>query len=408
VSDEYKPIRLLFVTAESWPTHRADVAVLFGKYLPRYGIESDLVAVQDAENSDIPHWHGGRSLLHQVSGGQARRRLTSFWHNIISILKVEADHYQAIQVRDLPIVAAVAVVAAKLKGIKFFYWMSFPMPEAQIQRAKDRGLSMGVMKYLTPLVQGVIGYFLLYRVVLPLSDHIFVQSNKMLEDVAQHGIAPTKMTVVNMGVDLETSSLDAIKPTDDPRLLGCRVLIYLGTLDPLRQVDILFEALALVRKQIENVLLVLAGDAEDDFQRNRLKDKAHQLGVDDALLWTGWLPIEQAWRYVRSAELGLSIFPRGVLLDSASPTKVVEYLALGIPVVANDNPDQALLLSEAGMGITIALTSENFAAAILELLTKDNKNDVAPEQRREYISRLRSYDVISIKLSKIYHSLFHS
>jgi glycosyltransferase involved in cell wall biosynthesis len=408
VSDEYKPIRLLFVTAEFWPTHRADVAVLFGKYLPRYGIETDLVAVQDAGVSGATPWRGGQSNIRLVSGGQARRRLVAFWHNIRSILQADAEDYQAIQVRDLPIVAAVAVVAAKLKGIKFFYWMSFPMPESQIQRSKDRGLSMGVMKYLTPFVQGAIGYFLLYRVVLPFADHIFVQSKKMLEDVAQHGIAPTQMTVVNMGVDLETSSLDAIKPTDDPRLLGCRVLIYLGTLDPLRQIDILFEALALVRKQIENVLLVLAGDAEDDFQRNRLKHQAHQLGVDDALLWTGWLPIEQAWRYVRSAELGLSIFPRGALLDSASPTKVVEYLALGIPVVANDNPDQAQLLSETGMGITIALSPENFAAAILELLTKDNKNDITQEQRREYISRLRSYDVISKELSKKYLLLYHS
>jgi glycosyltransferase involved in cell wall biosynthesis len=406
MSDSYNPIRLLFVTAESWPTHRADVAVLFGKYLPRHGILSDLVAAQDAEVADILPWLGGRSFLRRVSGGRAIRRLTSFWHNIRSILHANAADYRAIQVRDLPIVAAVAVVVAKLKGIKFLYWMSFPMPEAQIQWAKNRRLSMGVMKFLFPLTQGVVGYFLLYHVVLPFADHIFVQSEKMLEDMVKHGVVSSKMTAVNMGVDLETSSLETIKPTDDPRLEGCRVLIYLGTLDSSRQIDILFEALALVRKQIENVLLVLAGDADDDFQRNWLKHRAHQLGVDDALLWTGWLPMEQAWRYVRSAELGLSIFPRGLLLDSASPTKVVEYLALGIPVVANDNPDQAQLLSETGMGITIALSPENFAAAIIEILMKINKNEtVTPEQRRKYISQLRSYETISRNLAVKYHSL---
>jgi glycosyltransferase involved in cell wall biosynthesis len=262
------------------------------------------------------------------------------------------------------------------------------------------------MKFLFPLVQGVIGYGLLYHVVLPFADHIFVQSENMLQDVAQHGIIQTKMSAVNMGVDLETSSLEALKPADDPRLQGRRVLVYLGTLDPLRQIDVLIEALALVHKQINSVLLVLAGDTEDDVHRNRLKHRACQLGIDDALLWTGWLPIEQAWRYVRAAELGLSIVPRGALFDCSSPTKVVEYLALGIPVVANDNPDQARLLSETGMGITIALSPDNFATAIIDLLTKDRADElVTAEQRREYISRLRSYDVISRELSKKYYSL---
>jgi glycosyltransferase involved in cell wall biosynthesis len=407
VSDSHNPIRLLFITAESWPTHRADVAVLFGKYLPRCGVESDLVAVQEVEAGEPSPWAGGgRSFLRKIDGGLAKRRLVSFWHNISVIVKVDAGIYHAIQVRDLPIIAALAMVVAKLKGIKFLYWMSFPMPEEQIQRAKDQRLSMGVMKFLFPLVQGMVGYFLLYRVVLPFADHIFVQSDRMLEDVTQHGIKPFKMTPVYMGIDLESSNPESIKPPDDPRLEGNRVLVYLGIMAPLRQIDILLEALALVREKIGNVLLILAGDTDTAHYRNILINRAHELGIENSILWTGWLPTEEAWRYVRASELGLSIFPRGKLLDSASPTKVVEYLALGIPVVANDNPDQAFLLSEAGMGITVSLSAENFASAILKLLLGSGDNDtVTPNRRREYISRLRSYDVISSDLSKKYYSL---
>ena len=56
--------------------------------------------------------------------------------------------------------------------------------------------------------------------------------------------------------------------------------------------------------------------------------QAKAAGVADHVLWTGWLPMGEGWRYVRAAEVGLSPFPRGFLLDSASPTKVPEYLAL--------------------------------------------------------------------------------
>ena len=35
-------MRLLYLTAEQWPTFRPDVLALFGSYLPRHGIHSDL------------------------------------------------------------------------------------------------------------------------------------------------------------------------------------------------------------------------------------------------------------------------------------------------------------------------------------------------------------------------------
>ena len=58
------------------------------------------------------------------------------------------------------------------------------------------------------------------------------------------------------------------------------------------------------------------------------------------VLLTGWLPQPAALGYAVRAEVGLSPIPRGTLFDVSSPTKLVEYLALGIPGVANDIPDQ--------------------------------------------------------------------
>ncbi|HLS55619.1 MAG TPA: hypothetical protein VK052_06060, partial [Zeimonas sp.] len=54
-------LRFLFATAETHPTHRADVRVLFGKYLPTFGVDSDLVA-PTPRSADLPAWGGGRLL----------------------------------------------------------------------------------------------------------------------------------------------------------------------------------------------------------------------------------------------------------------------------------------------------------------------------------------------------------
>ncbi len=386
-------MRLLFLTPETWPTFRADVAALFGKYLPRHGIQSDLVTGRTPGTTEPAPWGGGQTLLCDVSGGQAKKHLKMLSHGIRHLLAADRHRYHAIQVRDMPVLATFGLLAARWKRLPFFYWMSYPIPEGQIALARERGLSAGVMKFLFPWLRGRIGRFLLYRVVLPHADHVFVQSERMKADMVERGVEAEKMTPVPMGVDLEAMQAETIEPADDPRLAGRRVLVYLGTLDRPRRIEILFDMLARVRREIPEALLVLAGDTEDAVHRDWLKRQAEEAGVAEHVLWTGWLPMREGWRYVRAAEVGLSPFPRGFLLDSASPTKVPEYLALGVPVVCNDNPDQQAIIEASGCGECVPYTGEDFARAVRQLLKYSMlARNQAVECGRDFIVNGRSYE----------------
>ena len=165
---------------------------------------------------------------------------------------------------------------------------------------------------------------------------------------------------------------ESIQPADDRILEGKRILAYLGTLERFRKIEILFQMLAQIRLQIPNIMLILVGDIEDADHRDWLKQEAERMGVADHVLWTGWLSSSKAWSYVRAAELGLSPIPRGYLLDMGSPTKTVEYMALGLPVVANDNPDQVQVIEESGAGICVPLQVDSFAQAVIGLLNSPN------------------------------------
>lgn len=396
-------IRLLFLTAETCPTFRADVTALFGKYLPRHGVLSDIVTGLTPGHAGPVEWCGGETYLFDISGGQAKKHIKTLLHGIKHLFAADRTCYQAIQVRDMPVLAAFGLVAARIKGLPFYYWMSFPMPEGQIDLARERGLSAGLMKFLFPWVSGRVGRFLLYRVVLQRADHVFVQSDRMKEDMAARGVSPDKMTPVPMGVDLESIRLEEIPPADDPRLKGRRVLVYLGTLDRPRRIETLFEVLALVRRQIPEVLLVLAGDTDDAVHRDWLKQQSQKAGVANDVLWTGWLPMQEGWRYARAAEIGFSPIPRGTLLDVGSPTKVPEYLALGIPVICNDNPDQAKVISESGAGVCIPYTAEAFAEAVLDVLRQaDSGNNQSLVLGADYVKAHRSYEQISKGVAEAY------
>ena len=399
-------LRLLYLTAEQWPTFRPDVVALFGKYLPRSGINSDLVTERDhaVTSSANTKWAGGQEILCNVPQNRAGQYLVKLWHNLCTLVTLDSEKYDAIQVRDMSLTALAGLVVARIKGIQFFYWLSYPQSEGQISRAKARGLKGG-MRFLFPLVQGLFGQWLLYKIVLPRADHVFVQSSQMQIDIARHGIPMAHMTPVPMGVDTEVLHPDGIQPIEDARLTGKRVVVYLGTLDPLRKIEILLQMLAHVRETIPDIFLVLVGDTSDVAHLDWLKQEAGRLGIADLIVWTGWLTPSVAWRYVISSEVGLSPIPRGYMLDMGSPTKAVEYMALGLPVLVNDSPDQAQVVADSGAGLCVQLDPRTFAESLSRLLSNNELCHQMGDAGQRYVSRTRAYHSMARTVAAKYRTL---
>ena len=396
---------LLYLIPETWPTFRADIKVLFGKYLPSFGVTCDLVTFHETQSGSPLSPLPAGSLI----GGQAPRNrvayhILKFALSVRTLVGLDRGSYDAIQVRNLPVHAAFAILIARWKGLPLFYWMSFPKHETQVAVARARGVKAG-FKYWFPLVQGTIGRLLLFRWVLPYADHVFVQSRTMRDELVGSGIAKEKLTPVPMGVDMEAAESAPIQPVQDPRLRGKKVLVYLGTLDRVREIEHLFEMLKIVRACEPEAILVLVGQADDPEHCDWLRREAERVGVAESVIWTGWVPTEVAWSYVRAAKVGLSPFPRGKILDSASPTKAVEYLALGVPVVVNDNPDQEELVTERGGGICVQYLPEEFAAATLSLLRDDGIRMDMVKRGQAYVGMKRDYRHIAEALAMKYREM---
>ncbi|AAU90612.1 MULTISPECIES: glycosyltransferase family 4 protein [Methylococcus] len=395
-------IRLLYLTREPFPTFRVDVATLFGRYLPRFGVYSDIVAVREGDGGECA-WEAGRAFtrLARGRGGRIRARLML----ALDLFRlVRADH-AAVQVRDRIFGALLGLWAARLRGKPFYYWMSFPFPDYWLERGSpDPSGLAGPGRRLLFRLRGRLSSWLLYRLVLPAADHVFVQSDAMRTMLESHGLPAARMTPVPMGATIP-ERIEDIPPVDDPRLAGRRVVVYLGALERARRSEVMIEAMAGVRREFPQALLVFVGDAEDPGERLWFDALVRELGLQDHVLFTGWLPAEQARRYLRTAEIGLSPCARTPSLEVASPTKVIEYMAWGVPVVANDLPDQAYLIGETGGGLCVPLTPEGFAAGILQLLRDPAAARRMGEAGRRAIPGLRSYEVIARSLAEKYRQL---
>ncbi len=342
----------------------------------------------------------------KVWGGEAMQHLLTIPLSIVALLSYRKGRYQAVQVRDRPLLAVIALLVARLRGVPFFYWMSYLVSDGHKELARARGLKAGVLKFLVPYLRGELGHFLLYRAVLGRADHVFVQSQSMRRMLCGRRVQDEKMTVVPMGVDLEAIHASGTSGAADPRLEGRRPLVYLGTLDRVRGIELLFEVLALVRARIPNAILVLVGGTDDVLHDRWLRRKAIDAGVDDAVVWTGWLAMDQAWRYVRSAEVALAPMPRSDLLDVSSPTKVIEYLALGVPVVGNDSPEQAEVLQDSGGGLCMPHSAAGFAEGVCTILEMDSESrSKMCVAARQYVARFRDYSVLSEAVARRYRAL---
>jgi glycosyltransferase involved in cell wall biosynthesis len=391
--------RLLLVTGDKYPPYRVDSAVLFGKELKGRGQTVDWL-LQSEAHCAAPYstlWMGcnmwvGPNDLRETFGGRLRKHLLDFINDFRVFRLIRARQYDFVQVKDKPISALLALLAARLNGVRFLYWMSFPITEGLILAAKE-----GTARYpLLNFVRGMVGRFLLYRIILPCARHVFVQSDQMRADVAAMGIPPGKITPVPMGISIDSFPECAVSHSvgDSDATLDIKHIVYLGTLSKLRKLDFLLRVFALVREQMPGTMLDLVGGGGDSSDQAFLEQEAQALGIREHVLFTGFLPMEEAWAYVKKADVCVSPFYPTYILNSTSPTKLIEYMALCKPVVANDHPEQSLVIRESGAGICVPYEEGAFASAIVMLLRNRDMAADMGRKGRAYVEANRTYKVI--------------
>jgi glycosyltransferase involved in cell wall biosynthesis len=144
------------------------------------------------------------------------------------------------------------------------------------------------------------------------------------------------------------------------------------------------------------VRLLLVGDAHDARDREALLAYADRLGVLSAVEVTGMLLRADAQARIATADVALSPIPPSPVFDVASPTKLVEYLALGIPVVANTHPEQRVVLRGSRGGVCVPWNARHFARGVRWLLAQSPTSRQAIATRgRSWVAQHRSYEVIA-------------
>ena len=253
--------------------------------------------------------------------GYAREYGLALWHTFRLALKLNRRHrYAAVHACNPPDILLWPVLPMRLRGTKFVFDHHDLVPELFLSRFHERKtllyrLSMLAERLTFALAHGVISTNESYR-------RVAIERGRMDPDDVQ---------VVRSAP--EVARFDTAEP-DESRKKGKPFLAcYLGVMGPQDGIDYALRAIASLAETRDDfhTIFVGSGDAFDD-----MVALSHELGLDDVVEFTGRVSDEELATILRTADVGLAPDPLNPLNDVSTMNKIMEYMALGLPLVSFD------------------------------------------------------------------------
>ncbi|GAA2728418.1 glycosyltransferase [Streptomyces nogalater] len=155
----------------------------------------------------------------------------------------------------------------------------------------------------------------------------------------------------------------ATPPPGTPPRPGDDRVVYLGQLSRARGA---LDLIALARLLAPAVRVEAIGTADPE-----VRDALAAADREGVLRWYGFLPNDRALARLSGALAGLSLLHDQPNYRHSRPTKVVEYMAHGVPVVTTPTPLAAELVERHGCGLVVPYRDPPAAAAAIRRLAGD-------------------------------------
>ncbi len=144
-------------------------------------------------------------------------------------------------------------------------------------------------------------------------------------------------------------------------------IVYVGDVTEPRGVFRMLEIINLV----PDITLELIGSVAPDTE-NEIRERTDADGTSHRVAIMGRLPYDAAWKQAAGAIAGLSLLTPTPAYREAIPSKLWEYMAAGLPIIASDLPAQRSLIEKSNSGV-IATSAGDAAAAIRQWVDHPEK-----------------------------------
>jgi len=226
--------------------------------------------------------------------------------------------YDLVQVHTLPDFLVFSALPAKLTGARVVLDIHDLMPELYLSKFSLPGDGRVVRMLRT-----------LERMSTTFADHVITASEAFQERLVESGVPSEKITVVLNSPDPSVfPSPPALRlPGQGERF----TVFWHGTMVDRYGVDLALRACALARERVPGLRFVLYGIGE---RSDDLRALATELGLDSFVEFRGHLHHTELAPEIAKADVGIVPNRPDRHIDMAYPSKLFEFVQMGIPVVA--------------------------------------------------------------------------
>lgn len=177
-------------------------------------------------------------------------------------------------------------------------------------------------------------------------------------------------------------------------------VLFLGRIDPIKNLECLLDAWQVVRRKMPSALLEIAGDGESSYVRT-LHERAARLGIASSIAFRGFVTGEEKEKLLSQA--ALVVLPS---LHENFGVAVLEALEAGAPVLVSPEVQLADFIRAENAGRVVESMPEPLANAILEMIGTDGREIRAHvrQQGPEIVARNFSPQAIGELLSTMYRA----
>lgn len=231
-------------------------------------------------------------------------------------------------------------------------------------------------------------------------------TNESYKEIAirRGGMSPDKVHVLRSGPRLERLKIQSPKPEIKR---GKRFMVgYLGVIGQQEGIEYLLEAARYLRdeKGRDDIFWGIVGGGP---HLEALRRKSEEMGLQDIVEFTGRVSDEKMLDYLNTADVCVNPDEYNAMNDKSTMNKVLEYMALGKPIVQFDLTEGRYSAQDASL-YAERNNARDMADKIVMLLDDPERREKMAAIGRERILNELSWDHTSRALISAYDNYFRS
>ena len=227
-----------------------------------------------------------------------------------------------------------SIEVGKLNQFDFIFTIFHPfhlVPKAAVEAAKKLDIP-SIVKVDDAIYEKSSGIKSLQRKIekmingktLRAGTKILVSNNETKKIIIdEYNVIQEKISIVPNGVDL---SMFNITKKKNPKKV-----VFAGAMYYHRGLDVLLETIPLVIEKIPDAKFVLLGSGTE---MDKLKEIVSKNKLDNSVEFKGWIKREKIPENIADASIGIGPLRLTEVTSRALPIKVLEYMAVSLPLLA--------------------------------------------------------------------------